>query len=138
MKNLIIIILALLTTTPSFGIGICWPSCQSKLRLDDRHWQIVEQGVGFFAIGLNQDLMEDAARTALAAGYSSFKLSQANQYEQYSAGSFNAYRSGGWTNGNINSTRHGTASAVVFVCNAGEPDCAGALDARAILNREGE
>jgi hypothetical protein len=133
-----ILIAALLAPTPGFCLGLCWPSCRQVLPLDTRSVQITENGTGFFAIGLGEDLMADAARETLRAGYTHFRLSRANQYQQFSGGGFNAYRSGNFINGVSTPTRHGTASAVVHMCNAGEPDCANTFDARAILNREGE
>jgi hypothetical protein len=104
------------------------------MQLDARTLAISQQGVGFFSIDLDSDVMIEAARQTLRHGFSHFTLSNPQESTQFAPSYYGGYRSGGYANGWIGNHRYGTASAIVHMSN-GNPD---ALDARAILAREGE
>jgi hypothetical protein len=127
----IIAIAAVLYAAPANAAGLCWPECVDTLEMSPTEVLVTAQGVGLFSVGQNKNVLVEAARQTLAHGYTHFRLTNPQDYTQYSGGSFNGWRSGGWFGGNMNSTRHGVASAVVVMGDTG-------LDARAILNREGE
>ncbi len=115
--------------TQAHSLGLCWPECVETMPLDERTVAITAQGVGFFSVGQNKNVLVEAARQTLNHGFTHFRLSNPQEYTQYTPGGYNGWRNGNWSTGTISSARHGVASAIVHMGDSG-------LDARAILSRE--
>ncbi len=125
----IIAIAAVLYAAPANAAGLCWPECVDTLEMSPTEVLVTAQGVGFFSVGQNKNVLVEAARQTLNHGFTHFRLSNPQEYTQYTPGGYNGWRNGNWSTGTISSARHGVASAIVHMGDSG-------LDARAILSRE--
>lgn len=136
--NRIVCLSLVLLSTPANAFGLCWPQCSEVTELDDRHIAVSAQGTGFFSVGLNEKVMAEAARQTLAHGYTNMRLMSPQESTQFVPQTFTGYRNGAWTNGFVGNRRVGSASVVVSMCNAGEPECRGALSAQRVLQQYGD
>lgn len=130
-KSLIASLAVLASATQANAIGLCWPECVETMPMDERTVAITAQGVGFFSVGQNENVLIEAAKQTLAHGYTHFRLSNPNEYTQSTPGYFGGYRSGNYINGWVGTRRYGTASAIVTMGDNG-------LDAQRILQQYGE